>query len=739
MVKRIGVFTSGGDAPGMNAAVRAVVRTALARGVAVYGIHEGYQGLVDGGDSIGPMVWGDVGGVLHLGGTVLGSARCAAFREREGRLAAARNLVHNRIDGLIVIGGDGSLTGASVLRQEWSGLLQTLLQQGDIRQEDVERHATLPIVGLIGSIDNDMFGSDVTIGVDTALHRIVGAIDAISSTAASHQRTFVVEVMGRHCGYLALMSALATGASWVFIPEHPPAGEDWETRMTEILAKGRRRGRRENIVILAEGARDAQGQPITSGHVKRLLEERLGEDTRITVLGHVQRGGSPSAYDRILGTLTGAAAVDVMLDPTFDGEPVVVGTIGNKITHTPLDKCLDRTRAVSDSIHAGNYDLAMAQRGYGFEESYRTYRTLVRAVPRQVEKSEATRRVAVLNAGSPAPGMNTAVRAAVRLGIDQGHTMLGVRNGFRGLIDGDISELGWLDVSGWAARGGAELGTNRTVPEASDFYAIARNLEAHNVQGLVVVGGITGYRAALALYEQRRNYPVFNLPIVCLPASINNNLPGADHSVGADTALNSIVEAVDKIKRSAVASRRVFVVEVMGRHCGYLALTSALATGAERVYLNEEGVTLQNLVDDVSGLVTGFNSGKRLGVMIRNEAANTIYSTPFMTALFEEEGGHLFDVRQAILGHLQQGGDPTPFDRILATRLAVHAFHFLDEQLGQAEPECCAVGYIGGQIQRTDFLDLPRMIDVVHDRPKKQWWLDIRPIARVLAQSGPDM
>jgi 6-phosphofructokinase 1 len=177
----------------------------------------------------------------------------------------------------------------------------------------------------------------------------------------------------------------------------------------------------------------------------------------------------------------------------------------------------------------------------------------------------------------------------------------------------------------------------------------------------------------------------------------------------------------------------------MGRHCGYLALTSALATGAERVYLNEEGVTLQNLVNDVTDLVAGFNSGKRLGVMIRNELANDIYSTSFMTALFEEEGGDLFDVRQAILGHLQQGGDPTPFDRILATRLAVHAFRFLGEQLGQAEPECAVVGYERGQLRYTDFLDLPRLIDVAHDRPKRQWWLDIRPIARVLAQSGPNM
>ncbi len=185
-----------------------------------------------------------------------------------------------------------------------------------------------------------------------------------------------------------------------------------------------------------------------------------------------------------------------------------------------------------------------------------------------------------------------------------------------------------------------------------------------------MVGGWSGYAGAHALLDQREHCPGFRIPIVCLPASINNNLPGSELSIGADTALNSIVEALDKIKQSAVASRRCFVVEVMGRYCGYLALLAGLASGAERVYLNEEGVTLADLKADVDELVEGFCKGKRLGLMIRNEQANACYTTQFMVSLFEEEGGAHFDVRQAILGHLQQGGDPSPFDRIHATRLA---------------------------------------------------------------------
>ncbi|HCB50185.1 MAG TPA: 6-phosphofructokinase, partial [Chloroflexi bacterium] len=197
-VKRIAVFTSGGDAQGMNAAVRAVVRIALDRGLEVFAIYEGYQGMVDGGDRIRPVDWNDVGGILHRGGTVIGSARCEEFLQRNGRMKAAQNLVEKDIEGLIVIGGDGSLTGAHVFRQEWPELLRELAEAGKITAQEAKRHQQLAVVGMVGSIDNDFFGTDMTIGADTALHRITDAVDAISSTAASHQRSFIVEVMGRH-------------------------------------------------------------------------------------------------------------------------------------------------------------------------------------------------------------------------------------------------------------------------------------------------------------------------------------------------------------------------------------------------------------------------------------------------------------------------------------------------------------------------------------------------------------
>ncbi|MGC9523094.1 MAG: 6-phosphofructokinase [Anaerolineae bacterium] len=736
-IKSLAVLTSGGDAPGMNAAVRAVVRTGLHHGLDVYAIYEGYQGMVSGGDNIRSMTWDSVGGIQHRGGTVIGSARCAEFRTREGRLKAAYNLVTHGISALVVIGGDGSLTGANVFWQEWPELMAELAEAGKISSETAEAHARLAIVGLVGSIDNDMVGTDMTIGADTALHRITEAIDAISSTAASHQRAFVVEVMGRNCGYLALMGSIATGADWMLIPESPPDVDDWEANMVEVLKAGREAGNRDSVVIVAEGAQDRYGNRITTDRVRTVVEEGLGEETRVTILGHVQRGGSPSAFDRWHTTLLGHAAVEEILSGSPDKEPQLIGLRENRIACAPLMECVEQTHAVADAIAAHDYDKAMEMRGGSFRESYRTARTLMRAMPHAPEPGQERLRLAVFNCGAPAAGMNTAVRAAVRLGTDRGHIILGVRNGLDGLINGDIQEMDWMSVAGWATRGGSELGTNRDVPTRAHLYSIARTLEEHRVQGLLMIGGWAGYETAHLLYTERANYPAFNIPIICLPAAIDNNLPGSELSIGSDTALNNIVEALDKIKQYAVASRRCYVVEVMGRWCGYLALMSGMATGAERVYLHEEGITLADLQADLAKLMEGFRKGKRLGLVIRNENANEAYTTNFICSLFGEEGRDLFDVRQNVLGHLQLGGDPTPFDRIQATRLAARCVEWLSEEAGKPEPAGAFMGLQGGRVQFHSLEDLPRLIDAEFQRPKTQRWLELRSVAKVMAQPGP--
>ncbi len=731
---KLGVLTSGGDAQGMNAAVRAVVRTGISRGCAVYAIYEGYEGMIRGGDLIRQMSWDSVGGILHKGGTVIGTARSTGFRTREGRRQAALNLLNHGIDRLVVIGGDGSLTGADTFRREWPELLRELVEAGAIESATALAHPFLGLVGLVGSIDNDFAGTDMTIGADSALHRITEALDAITSTAASHQRTFVVEVMGRNCGYLALMGAIAGGADWVLIPEHPPEIDDWESAMCAALRDGRASGRRDSLVIVAEGAQDRHGKPISAAYICQVLEERLGEDTRVTILGHVQRGGAPSAFDRWMSTLIGHTAVDELINATPEREPQLIGMRENRIAATPLMPCVTETHAVAEAITAHNYEQAMRLRGNSFGEAFRTLRTLVRSKPPRPDSASQSLRFAVLHAGGPAPGMNTAVRAAVRLFIHNGHQVLGAKNGFSGLIEGDLAEMDWMSVSGWATTGGAELGTNRKVPQGAELYQIARNLERFNINGILMIGGSAGYRACHRLFAERHTFPAFNIPMICLPASINNNLPGSELSIGADTALNSIVEAVDRIKQTAVASRRCFVVEVMGRDCGYLALMGGLATGAERVYLPEEGITLRDLQADLDEMIYWFKHGKRLSLVIRNEKANPIYSTGFITALFEEEGSQLFEVRQAILGHLQQGGDPSPFDRIQATRLSVKCVEFLIDRATNGRYDGAFIGYKGGRVQIISLEDMPRLMEPTISRPRDQWWMELREVAHAMRQ-----
>jgi len=732
--RNIAVLTSGGDAAGMNAAVRAVVRTGLDADLTVFAVYEGFRGLVQGGDSIRALESSDVGGILHQGGTVLGTARCDEFRTREGRRISARHLVQLGVDALVVIGGDGSLTGANIFRTEWPDLLAELVERGEIPAALAEEHQRLVLVGMVGSIDNDMAGTDMTIGADTALHRITEATDAIQSTASSHQRAFVIEVMGRNCGYLALMSALAAGANFVLIPESPPDTDDWQESMCRALEAGRAIGRRSSIVIVAEGARDRHGNRITADQVKQELEQRLGEDTRVTSLGHVQRGGPPSAFDRYLSTVLGYAAVQRILSSP-DAEPQLIGIRGHQIISSPLMKCVEETRSVAGAIEDQDYERAMEIRGGSFRDSFRLIRTLVRAQPHEAQPGHRPLRLAIMHAGGPSPGMNTAVRVAVRVALDLGHTVLGVHNGFRGLVDGDFHELEWMSVSSWVSRGGAELGTSRFMPDGDDQLKIADQIGANSIDGILMIGGWAGYQAAHRLHQGAAENVALGLPIVCVPASINNDLPGSELSVGADTALNSIVRDVDKIKQSAVASQRAFVVEVMGHDCGYLALMSGLATGAERVYLPEEGITLADLQGDVEALRTGFEGGKRLGLVIRSEHADEVYTTPFIKALFEREGGDLFDVRGAILGHVQQGGNPSPFDRIQATRLASASVRRLIEEASSDRPSSTVIGLRHGKIRHTPLSELRGLIEPGARRPVRQDWLDLRPIAHLMA--GP--
>uniref|UniRef100_A0A669EG51 Phosphofructokinase, platelet n=1 Tax=Oreochromis niloticus TaxID=8128 RepID=A0A669EG51_ORENI len=686
----------------MNAAVRAVVRMGIYVGAKVYFIHEGYQGMVDGGDNIKEAKWESVSSMLQVGGTVIGSARCKDFRTHEGRLKAAHNLVQRDITNLCVIGGDGSLTGANLFREEWSSLLEELLQQGLIDEEATQRNSELHIVGMVGSIDNDFCGTDMTIGTDSALHRIIEVVDAIMTTAQSHQRTFVLEVMGRHCGYLALVSALACGADWVFIPEMPPE-DGWEDNMCQKLSEIRSRGSRLNIIIVAEGATDRQGQHITSDFVKDLVVRRLGFDTRVTILGHVQRGGTPSAFDRILASRMGVEAVLALLEASANTPACVVSLVGNQAVRLPLMECVQMV-----SMFVLETDMRLS-----FENNLSTYRLL------SFRKSSFN--VAVMNVGAPAAGMNAAVRSAVRVGITEGHKMFAVNDGFEGFYKGQVrfNEIKWGDVGGWTGQGGSLLGTKRCWLSLLQAYSI------------------------LQLYVARADYEEFCIPMCILPATISNNVPGTDLSLGADTSLNAIVETCDRIKQSASGTkRRVFIIETMGGYCGYLATVGGLAAGADTVYIYEEPFDIRDLQANVEHLTEKMKTSIQRGTGAQN--CNENFTTDFIYQLYSEEGRGVFDCRKNILGHMQQGGAPSPFDRNFGTKIAAKAMQWITRTLKESykggrvfansEETACLLGMRRRTLVFQPVAQLRDETDFVHRIPKEQWWLKLRPLMKILAK-----
>uniref|UniRef100_A0A4W5MJ46 ATP-dependent 6-phosphofructokinase n=1 Tax=Hucho hucho TaxID=62062 RepID=A0A4W5MJ46_9TELE len=741
--KSIAVLTSGGDAQGMNAAVRAVVRMGIYVGAKVYFIREGYQGMVDGGEeNIKEASWESVSSMLQMGGTVIGSARCKEFRSHEGRLKAAHNLVQRGITNLCVIGGDGSLTGANLFREEWSGLLEELVQQGLIDEDAVQKYSALHIVGMVGSIDNDFCGTDMTIGTDSALHRIIEVVDAIMTTAQSHQRTFVLEVMGRHCGYLALVSALACGADWVLIPEMPPE-DGWEEKMCQKLSANRAGMKRLNVIIVAEGAIDCNNKPITTDQVKDLVVRCLGFDTRVTILGHVQRGGTPSAFDRILASRMGVEAVIALLETTANTPACVVSLCGNQAVRLPLMECVQMTQEVQKAMDEKKFEEAVKLRGRSFENNLKTYKLLAHR-KLESELPHSNFNIAVLNVGAPAAGMNAAVRSAVRVGISEGHKMFAVNDGFEGFYKGQIKEIKWADVGGWTGQGGSLLGTKRTLP-AKHVEKIAEQMRAHNINALLVIGGFEAYLGLMELLEARGKYDEFCVPMVMVPATVSNNVPGSDLSIGADTALNAITDTCDRIKQSASGTkRRVFIIETMGGYCGYLASVGGLAAGADAAYIYEEPFDIRDLQSNVEHLTEKMKGAIQRGLVLRNENSNENYTTDFIYQLYSEEGRGVFDCRKNVLGHMQQGGAPSPFDRNFGTKISAKAMLWLTKKMNETfrqgrvfantEDTCCLLGMRRRALVFQPVVQLKDETDFVHRIPKEQWWLKLRPLMKILAK-----
>ncbi|CAL3971043.1 unnamed protein product [Diplocarpon coronariae] len=752
--KRIAMMTSGGDSPGMNGAIRAVVRIAIEKGCEAYCVLEGYQGLVDG--NIRRFEWSQVRGWLSEGGTLIGTARCMEFYERPGRLIAAKNLILNGIDALIICGGDGSLTGADKFRSEWPGLLEELVATKELTAEQIKPFTHLNIVGLVGSIDNDMSGTDATIGCYSALSRICEMVDFIEATASSHSRAFVIEVMGRHCGWLALMAGVATGADFVFIPEKPRAG-DWREDMCRIVARHRKIGKRKTIVIVAEGAHDQDGNKITSEEIKGLLADKKGLalDTRITTLGHVQRGGVACAYDRYLSTLQGVEAVNAVLEATPDTPTPFIAITENKITRKPLVQAVLDTKEVAKAIQARDFDKAMSMRDTEFSDSYQSYMTTTATglddKLRLPDKKHM--RIAIIHVGAPAGGMNAATRAAVAYCLTRGHTPIAIHNGFAGLARhhddsplGSVRTFDWLEVDNWASKGGSEIGTNRELPSESGLELLASLFKKYDFDGLFIVGGFEGFHALSQLRRAQRDYSPFCIPMTLLPATISNNVPGSEYSLGSDTCLNELVRYCDTIKQSASASRRrVFVIESQGGRSGYVATLAGLAVGAVAVYTPEEGINIDMLAADIKHLKKVFqeDSGQsRAGrLIIVNEKASKVYTAKMIADMIREEANNRFESRDSIPGHVQQGGTPSPMDRTRAVRLAIKCIEHIEKYEDRTDktiledPQAVTViGIKGAKVVLSSMKEVEENeTDWANRRPKDEYWLDLKHIVDVLS------
>uniref|UniRef100_A0A667YGW3 Phosphofructokinase, liver type n=1 Tax=Myripristis murdjan TaxID=586833 RepID=A0A667YGW3_9TELE len=671
--RAMAVLTSGGDAQGMNAAVRAVTRMGIYVGAKVYLIYEGYQGLVDGGDNIKLAHWHSVTNIIQQGGTVIGSARCKAFTTHEGRLSAAFNLVKKGITNLCVCGGDGSLTGANIFRSEWSSLLEELVQKGKAYTL-AKQHGHLNIVGLVGSIDNDFCGTDMTI-------------------------------------------------DWLFIPEAPPQ-EGWEDRI---------KGSRLNIIIIAEGAIDRNGKQISTNYVKDLVVKRLGYDTRVTVLGHVQRGGTPSAFDRILSSRLAVEAVVALMEATPDTPACVIGLSGNQPVRLPLMECVDMTKLVQKAMNENRFDEAVKLRGGSFENNWNIYKLLAFQKPAQ---SQTNHSLAILNVGAPAAGMNAAVRSAVRVGLAHGHKVYAVSDGFQGLANGEVKiEIQWHSVAGWTGQGGSLLGTKRTLP-GKYMEKIVETISKYNISAILVIGGFEGYEGVLQLYEARNRYDELCIPMCVIPATISNNVPGTYFSLGADTAVNAAMESCDKIKQSATGTkRRVFVVETMGGFCGYLATCTGIAVGADAAYIYEDPFNIHDLKTNVEHLTEKMKKDIQRGLVLRNEKCHEHYTTDFIHKLYSSEGKGIFDCRVNVLGHLQQVWShqiPTVY---FLRKNREKQLSYLGGRVFANSPESvCVLGLNKKVISFTPVSELKDETDFEHRIPTVQWWLNMRPVLKMLAK-----
>lgn len=682
--KKIAILTGGGDAPGMNAAIKGVVRSALNKGWEVYGIRDAYLGMVNGGESIFPLDWIDVSWNYKDGGTFLGSARYTALKgdSREAimlREKALLNLKALGITGLVVIGGDGSLTGAH-------SLYRTLADDNHICKE--LDSMVLSIVGLPGSIDNDIPFTDMSIGVDTTLNTIVESIDRLRDTAESHKRVIIVEVMGRRRGYLAVVSGLATGADRVFVREQTMSRNEINNLLT-VLKDGFAHGQRSGIIVRSEGA------DFSTSFLKETVEVLLkpAREVRETVLGHLQRGGTPTAFERTLAVRMGIRAVSI-LDKVIS-EPMFMGISANFMKAVPLE----------DVVKTLNTDSFQDELSPNTQKAFRLSQKLEEP-PEAAPKGSS---IAILTDGNNVSGMNMAIRAVGRLAINEGIEIKGIKGGFEGLKKGaeSLIKLEWsmLEMKGILRRAGTLLGvsSDETLYDKADFKNIKTSLGNLDIGGLIVIGNGRTYRLADMLARDA------SIPVVGIPADLNCNIPGTDLVVGMDSALNDMLTWIDKSAEAAHANKRVLILHIKGEYCECSIKTAALAGGVEEIIINDMGSS-----DDeksrfrdmarkrIANIKRIIDLGKGFAVILffSKNPENADESMEFIMKAITD-AGIIMKTTAAVIETAYGGITPTVFDRVLAKRFGEKALSALRKKIETKDYSLHTVGLMGREIRTT--------------------------------------
>jgi len=593
--KTVGILTSGGDAPGMNSAIWAMVKAAQKNGAKTLGIFNGYEGLIK--EEIREITEEEAASHMHEGGTFLRSARSAAFTTPEGLAQAIATIKQKKIDAIVVIGGDGSMKGAGYLSKAYP---------------------ELSVVFIPGSIDNDIPNTE-SLGAATALHRIIEAVDCIESTMTSHRRGFVLEVMGRDCGWLGLSAAFATDASYVFVPEYAQdAG--WKETFQKTV---RKRDKKCTYAILSEGARHISGEKLKADEICEALQE-IGIDSRKVVLGHTQRGGAPCAADRLIAPTLGVAAAEVALSKP--GAYAIFINTTEKVLN--LHTCIEQL----ESLRRSPMDVAKL-RGKEFVEMYNAMK--------MVEIKEAEETYCVAAVGALGAGSDTLISNLKKYGDYLGKKIE------------NITENGYFQKRNL-----------KTKPTEAELLSMKAYLASRSCTSLVLIGGLDALNEAKRLSQTVKS-------VYVLPCTVTNNIPGTSSSIGSDTALDTITALCDNLKIGA--SRNVaYIVEVHGSACGYLSIATALATGALDCYFPEETKVLKRLSRSVRALDKYFKRYALPQLIIRGNGAMKGVCIETAARILEEDGNGAYIVRQCCLGHVQKGNRPTAVDRTRAAQMALY-------------------------------------------------------------------